>query len=447
MVTDRYQRLRHHDTTGRAARVRRRCRTRGGRRRQRARRRAPREHAAAARLPADLRPGGPRHHRRGAKAGAVATVSIAQFGSTRSINAAVAAGIAMHAWITQHADLNGPGRAGSTQPGERSDGKTSVRSWSRISDDALVLHCARRAGLTPEAGDHLLVGEVGVRQDLHGHPPAGELVLALPHLPHAALAEHARELVLSEQDLARAIHRRAPCRSLPSRVPQTGASAQKQRSACSRACPAPGRAAYQLTESTSAASPRACAADRLTSAAGASTRSWPRKRPANRAVSSTRRRSPPAARAARGPRAGRAGRPRLRARCSATAPARRRPSSSGVSSAGSAAQKRLEPAARQLFAELDHRAQLAATELAIRHVAACALTSAAARHRCAARALPAAGSSCSTSGSSASSVLQPLGPSRAYKLSTISSTANSSSRPCSACGGVDARARRPRRGA
>ena len=35
------------------------------------------------------------------------TFSIAQFGSTRSINAGVAAGIAMHAWIRQHADLSG----------------------------------------------------------------------------------------------------------------------------------------------------------------------------------------------------------------------------------------------------------------------------------------------------------------------------------------------------
>jgi len=34
---------------------------------------------------------------------AALTVSIAQFGSTRSINAGVAAGIAMHAWIRQHA--------------------------------------------------------------------------------------------------------------------------------------------------------------------------------------------------------------------------------------------------------------------------------------------------------------------------------------------------------
>ncbi len=36
---------------------------------------------------------------------AALTVSIAQFGSTRSINAGVAAGIAMHTWIRQHADL------------------------------------------------------------------------------------------------------------------------------------------------------------------------------------------------------------------------------------------------------------------------------------------------------------------------------------------------------
>ena len=42
-----------------------------------------------------------------ARSGAALTVSIAQFGSTRSINAGVAAGIAMHAWIRQHADLGG----------------------------------------------------------------------------------------------------------------------------------------------------------------------------------------------------------------------------------------------------------------------------------------------------------------------------------------------------
>jgi tRNA G18 (ribose-2'-O)-methylase SpoU len=41
-----------------------------------------------------------------ASSGAALTVSIAQFGSTRSINAAVAAGIAMHAWIRRWADLS-----------------------------------------------------------------------------------------------------------------------------------------------------------------------------------------------------------------------------------------------------------------------------------------------------------------------------------------------------
>jgi tRNA G18 (ribose-2'-O)-methylase SpoU len=38
-----------------------------------------------------------------AREAATITCSIAQFGSTRSINAGVAAGIAMHAWIRQHA--------------------------------------------------------------------------------------------------------------------------------------------------------------------------------------------------------------------------------------------------------------------------------------------------------------------------------------------------------
>ncbi|MCQ9371161.1 RNA methyltransferase [Corynebacterium sp. 35RC1] len=43
---------------------------------------------------------------RAAQEGALMTCSIAQFGSTRSINAGVAAGIAMHAWVRQHADLD-----------------------------------------------------------------------------------------------------------------------------------------------------------------------------------------------------------------------------------------------------------------------------------------------------------------------------------------------------
>jgi tRNA G18 (ribose-2'-O)-methylase SpoU len=41
-----------------------------------------------------------------AQAAADMVVSIAQFGSTRSINAGVAAGIVMHTWVAQHADLH-----------------------------------------------------------------------------------------------------------------------------------------------------------------------------------------------------------------------------------------------------------------------------------------------------------------------------------------------------
>jgi tRNA G18 (ribose-2'-O)-methylase SpoU len=39
-----------------------------------------------------------------ARVAATSVLSISQFGSTRSINAGVASGIAMHAWIRQHAD-------------------------------------------------------------------------------------------------------------------------------------------------------------------------------------------------------------------------------------------------------------------------------------------------------------------------------------------------------
>jgi tRNA G18 (ribose-2'-O)-methylase SpoU len=41
-----------------------------------------------------------------AASGAALTVSVAQFGSTRSINAGAAAAIAMHAWVRQWADLS-----------------------------------------------------------------------------------------------------------------------------------------------------------------------------------------------------------------------------------------------------------------------------------------------------------------------------------------------------
>ncbi|MEJ7834153.1 MAG: TrmH family RNA methyltransferase [Nocardioides sp.] len=43
----------------------------------------------------------------GAREACDGTFSIAQFGSTRSINASAAAAIAMHAWVRQYADLSG----------------------------------------------------------------------------------------------------------------------------------------------------------------------------------------------------------------------------------------------------------------------------------------------------------------------------------------------------
>jgi len=105
MVTDRYQRLRHHDSTAELLRFA--------------------DDAGLVVIAVDNVPGAQRLEETSlprdclmifgqegpgitedAKNGAALTVSIAQFGSTRSINAAVAAGIAMHAWIRQHADLN-----------------------------------------------------------------------------------------------------------------------------------------------------------------------------------------------------------------------------------------------------------------------------------------------------------------------------------------------------
>ena len=65
-------------------------------------RRAAGDAPPPARLRAAVRPGGPRPVR-GGPGGGRRVLSIAQYGSTRSINAGVAAGIAMHAWIRQHA--------------------------------------------------------------------------------------------------------------------------------------------------------------------------------------------------------------------------------------------------------------------------------------------------------------------------------------------------------
>ncbi|WP_018602396.1 TrmH family RNA methyltransferase [Mycobacterium sp. 155] len=105
MVTDRYQRLRHHDTTAELL--------------------AYAAEAGLTVVAVDNVPGATRLEQTElprncllvfgqegpgitpeAQGGAALTVSIAQFGSTRSINAGVAAGIAMHAWITRHADMS-----------------------------------------------------------------------------------------------------------------------------------------------------------------------------------------------------------------------------------------------------------------------------------------------------------------------------------------------------
>jgi len=104
MVTDRYQRLRHHDDTADLL-----------------------SFAAGSGLTVvavDIVPGAARLEQTAlprdclllfgqegpgisddARAGASLTVSIAHFGSTRSINVSVAAGIAMHTWISQHGDI------------------------------------------------------------------------------------------------------------------------------------------------------------------------------------------------------------------------------------------------------------------------------------------------------------------------------------------------------
>jgi tRNA(Leu) C34 or U34 (ribose-2'-O)-methylase TrmL len=53
-----------------------------------------------------------------ARAACATTLSIAQYGSTRSINAGVAAGIAMHAWVRQHARPPDAARPGDGLPGD-----------------------------------------------------------------------------------------------------------------------------------------------------------------------------------------------------------------------------------------------------------------------------------------------------------------------------------------
>ena len=106
MVTDRYQHVLHQPDFGALADYAEGERAGRGRGGQHAGVGADRDHLAAARAACCCSgrrvPGSPPPQRQGAEL----VVSIAQFGSTRSINAGVAAGIVMHAWVAQHADLN-----------------------------------------------------------------------------------------------------------------------------------------------------------------------------------------------------------------------------------------------------------------------------------------------------------------------------------------------------
>ena len=102
MVTDRYQHVRHVATVDELVTWADGRGTGRRRHRQPSRRRAPRDDHAAQALRAAVRPGGTRPVRR-ARAAAELVCSIAQVGSTRSINAGVASGIAMHTWLRQHA--------------------------------------------------------------------------------------------------------------------------------------------------------------------------------------------------------------------------------------------------------------------------------------------------------------------------------------------------------
>jgi len=56
-----------------------------------------------------------------ARAACTTVCSIAQFGSTRSINAGVASGIAMHTWITQHVEFEPSPRSSNGTSGHQAD--------------------------------------------------------------------------------------------------------------------------------------------------------------------------------------------------------------------------------------------------------------------------------------------------------------------------------------
>ena len=103
MVTDRYQHLRHHESVADLAGWAAAERPAAASASTTCRARSPIETAdLPSALRARVRPGGSGPDRRRCGRPATTTLSIAQFGSTRSINAGAAAAIAMHTWIRQH---------------------------------------------------------------------------------------------------------------------------------------------------------------------------------------------------------------------------------------------------------------------------------------------------------------------------------------------------------
>ena len=136
MVTDRYQHVRHHATAADLAAYLHGLPggpVRAARHRQPAGLGAPGDddRAAAGLLP--VRAGGAGALRAGAREVCDGTFSIAQFGSTRSINASAAAAIAMHTWIREHADLSGDSRlAGLTRRyGRVKGGSPPAGRWAQ----------------------------------------------------------------------------------------------------------------------------------------------------------------------------------------------------------------------------------------------------------------------------------------------------------------------------
>ena len=172
MVTDRYQHVRHHPTRRRPRGVPRRARRPGAAvgHRQPARLAAPGDDGGAAADVLPLRPGGPGPVGRRPR-GVRGTFSIAQFGSTRSINASAAAAIAMHAWIRAHADLGDERVAGLSR---RASGRVADECGDRVGPQMSWWACAAYRLLATWAG-HRFRGPRGALR--RGLAPARRHVL------------------------------------------------------------------------------------------------------------------------------------------------------------------------------------------------------------------------------------------------------------------------------